>query len=366
MDPDKQKQIMGYFIEEAADHLNTIETGLVNLQETLADQEMLNEIFRAAHSIKGGAAMLGIASMQHVAHNLEDYFKVLKENPRTKIDQEVQSLFLRAFDTLKELLVQLQSPTGLTDDITQEVLAESEPIFAQLKSYIQVITSASVPVAAKTPTPTPVSPAMTKASGEVRAMAIVFQSDVPTKLRDMLQIFKQPDRPTSRQNLQTLCDQLYQMGEQFDLEEWCEMIQVVKLVANNSNNSYRNLAPIVIKEIKQAQELVLAQRGRSIAISPTLKALMPLPDTITKIEDDDEISGIFGEVVAENLVNVRWQTFGDRVKWRVNGKWVTSLNSTDMAPEGHFPAPIWLAGWDQPNELRVQLEAFMMKLEDCM
>jgi chemotaxis protein histidine kinase CheA len=357
MDPDKQKQIMGYFIEEAADHLNTIETGLINLQETLADQEMLNEIFRAAHSIKGGAAMLGIGSMQHVAHNLEDYFKVLKENPHTKVDQQVQSLFLKGFDTLKELLIQLQSPTGLTDDVTKEVLAESEPIFTQLKNHIQAITTTPVAAIASS------TPSLSKASGETRAMAIVFQSDVPAKLRDMLQLFKQPDRPTSRKNLQTICDQLYQMGEQFDLEEWCEMIQVVKLVANNANNSYRNLAPVIIKEIKQAQELVLAQRGRSIAISPTLKALMPLPDTVS---EDDEISGIFGEVIAENLVNAHWQTFVDRLQWRVNGKLVAAANNSS-APEGHFPTPIWLSGWEQPNsnELRLQIDALMSRIEDC-
>lgn len=78
---EQQQRIMGYFIEEAKDHLNTIEQGLLNLQATIADPEMASEVFRAAHSVKGGAAMLGLDSIQHTSHRLEDYFKVLKECP---------------------------------------------------------------------------------------------------------------------------------------------------------------------------------------------------------------------------------------------------------------------------------------------
>jgi len=46
----EQQRILGYFIEEAKDHLNTIEQGLLNLQNTLEDPEIVNEVFRAAHS----------------------------------------------------------------------------------------------------------------------------------------------------------------------------------------------------------------------------------------------------------------------------------------------------------------------------
>jgi Chemotaxis protein histidine kinase and related kinases len=76
----QQQRIMGYFIEEAREHLQTIEQGVLNLQDVLNDSESINELFRAAHSIKGGAAMLGVGSIQHVAHRLEDFFK----NPQRK------------------------------------------------------------------------------------------------------------------------------------------------------------------------------------------------------------------------------------------------------------------------------------------
>ncbi|MGB3615017.1 MAG: Hpt domain-containing protein, partial [Elainellaceae cyanobacterium] len=67
MSSEQQQRIMGYFIEEAKDHLNTIEQGLLNLQGTIEDPDLISEVFRAAHSIKGGAAMLGIDSVQQMS-----------------------------------------------------------------------------------------------------------------------------------------------------------------------------------------------------------------------------------------------------------------------------------------------------------
>ena len=102
--PEQQQRILGYFIEEANDHLNTIEQGLLSLQNTLQDPEMVNEIFRAAHSIKGGAAMLGLNSIQRTSHYLEDFFKILKETPSIQVNQNIESLFLQVFDFDHQIL----------------------------------------------------------------------------------------------------------------------------------------------------------------------------------------------------------------------------------------------------------------------
>ncbi|WP_310411399.1 Hpt domain-containing protein, partial [Chamaesiphon sp. OTE_8_metabat_110] len=66
MDDNKQ-QIIHYFIEEAQEHLETVEQGLLDLAEVISDAERVNEMFRAAHSIKGGAAMLGFEGIQATA-----------------------------------------------------------------------------------------------------------------------------------------------------------------------------------------------------------------------------------------------------------------------------------------------------------
>lgn len=282
---EQQQRILGYFIEEAKDHLNTIEQGLLNLQSTIEDPELVSEVFRAAHSVKGGAAMLGLNSIQKTAHRLEDYFKVLKDCP-IQIDQKLETLLLEVFDALKELLEQLQGPFGLTDDKATEVMSGVEPVFGSLNQHLSLLVSQSgsappedvelavperVPVAAvpaAKPAPQPVT-------SEESALQLIFQSDVPARLRDMLQFFKQEAQPAVRQQLEAICQSLIQAGEQFEIPTWVDLVTQAKRAIASPDHTFRTLAPIIIKDIKQAQELVLAGRTAEIAPSAALQALIP-------------------------------------------------------------------------------------------
>lgn len=136
----EQQRIMGYFIEEAKEHLNTIEQGLLSLQKVIEEPEMLGEVFRATHSIKGGAAMLGIDSIQQTAHALEDNFKLLKEHP-VRVDQKLESLFFLGFDTLQELLEEIQSPFGLTDKVAANATKTVAVVSAELRSHLGTLVS---------------------------------------------------------------------------------------------------------------------------------------------------------------------------------------------------------------------------------
>ena len=382
MDQDKQKQITGYFIEEAKEHLQTIESGLLNLETLMSDSEAVNEIFRAAHSIKGGAAMLGFSSIQHVAHNFEDYFKVMRENNNFHVDQNLQTLFLQAFDKLQELVEHLQSPYGLTKDAVDNVMAGSDQIFANLKSHLQNLASGK-------------DTASTEVIGgnkiDIKAMLGAFQSEVPLKLRNMLELFKQPDSPRSRQNLAAICTQLQQIGDRFGLEPWSMLMQSVSNAVSNPNNQFRTLAPILIKEIKQAQEQVLAQKADQIKASPQLVQLIPAnltaktavqaapkmatPTKATNIASEntsaDEVSKIFGAVIEEDKAMKGWQTFSDRIGWRQNGTWVASnAVASPSAPDGHFPTPLWLAAWHQSKdskakEFQAQYAGLLAKIANC-
>ncbi|MEP0840338.1 hybrid sensor histidine kinase/response regulator [Coleofasciculus sp. FACHB-64] len=289
MQPEQQQRIMGYFIEEAKDHLNTIEQGLVNLQSTIEDSEMVNEVFRAAHSVKGGAAMLGINSIQRTSHRLEDCFKVLKECP-VKIDQKLESLFLKVSDTLKELIEQLSGPFGLTEEIANGIMSGVEPVFEELNQHMAfLVNGAGGNVSLEAASGAQEAGTATAAGGYLRDGQAQkrFQSDVLNQLREMLQLFKQTDQPRCRQQLQEICGSLERMGEQYECPKWSELIQASASAIANPENSYRTLATVVIKEIKQAQELVLAGRASSIEPSSQLNALLPSSATPSLLEQLD-------------------------------------------------------------------------------
>ena len=139
MRPEQKQRILGYFIEEAKDNLDTIEQGLLNLRNTIKDPEMVNSIFRAAQSIKGGAAMLSLDSIQHTALQLENYFKILNECPQLQVDQKLESLFLRVFDTLQQLSEQLASSQSLSEDFANSLMSEIEPVFAALSQHLGLL-----------------------------------------------------------------------------------------------------------------------------------------------------------------------------------------------------------------------------------
>ncbi|BAY22811.1 two-component hybrid sensor and regulator [Calothrix sp. NIES-2100] len=313
--PEQQQRILGYFIEEARDHLNTIEQGLLNLQGTLNDPEMINEVFRAAHSIKGGAAMLGLNSIQHTSHRLEDCFKILKENP-IQVDQKLESLFLGVADTLKALLENLSGPYGLSEETANTLMSETEPVFQWLNQHLELlvdkansgdnsfpVTERLAAVADHDNTLTAIFMHRDFSEGEEDDSSVSgelfltsppetikpvvaqeqqnwseFQTQVLQTLREMLQLFKQGTTSQTRQNLQQCCQQLVRLGEAFNLPKWCNLCQAATNAIANPENTYLTLAKIVITEIKTAQELVLKGKDAEITISQQLEVLLSFPE----------------------------------------------------------------------------------------
>jgi chemotaxis protein histidine kinase CheA len=262
----KQEQIVGYFVEEARDHLDTLEKGLLDLQATVDDPEIINELFRAAHSVKGGAAMLGFDSIHKTAHHLEDCLKVLKDNPVT-IDQKLESFFLKGFDALKELTESIQGPYGFQEEAAQQIFKDVEPAFAQLQAHLQSLVKGG-------------SPAVAQPSVEY-ILPANFTLQVNDGLRQILGIFKQAPTPDSRQRIVALCDQLAHLCP--EIVSWRSLIQVTQRAISDSRNSFATLAPLVIKELKQASDLLQARRPTMISVGADLQKLADsAPDVSTQ------------------------------------------------------------------------------------
>ena len=271
MDAGNQQRILGYFIEEAKEHLDTLEKGLLDLRSVVQDSERVNEMFRAAHSVKGGAAMLGFSSIQKTAHRLEDSFKILKET-EVKVDEKLETLFLLACDTLKDLLEQLQGPFGLREEEAERIMQEAEPNFVKLQNYLDRLVNGT-PEPATATAPTPVG---NKAQPSLPQN---FANQVMAILKQMLQLFKQAETPASRQKIQAMCKPLVQLGG--GNKPWQGLVQVCYKAIANPNNSFQTLAPVVIKELKQASDQLQAGQGNAIAVNPALQKLAGAPAAAT-------------------------------------------------------------------------------------
>ena len=278
MDNANNEKIIGYFIEEAKEHLETIEKGILDLSAALEDEEMVNELFRAAHSIKGGAAMLNFTSIQKTSHRLEDAFKILRDEKITP-DQTLESLFLKAYDIIQDLLQRLQGPLGLSEEDGNEILEAAEPHFVELLNYIEQLVDGDL---SQTPQSTSADAKATSSSITVSQEQFV----VPVRqiLQQMLVIFKQESTPNNRHQLQGMCDKLINIAPQES--GWENLLKCAKRAIANPKHSYRLLAPVIIKEVKLAGDCLEVGKGSEITPSQGLEQLAysKLPQVLITID----------------------------------------------------------------------------------
>jgi len=91
------------FKEETDERLDNLNKALLNLEEHPEDERLLNEIFREAHTLKGSAKMVGLASISRIAHQIEELFSRIKEK-QVKLTPEINDLLFECLDSIKILL----------------------------------------------------------------------------------------------------------------------------------------------------------------------------------------------------------------------------------------------------------------------
>ena len=99
------------FRAESAEHLHQIESGLLELQKGGSNQLLLEDVFRAAHSLKGAARMLGLRDIQATAHEIENYLSELLKNGKVVTEPDIQAQ-LASLDRIKILIERTVSTTG--------------------------------------------------------------------------------------------------------------------------------------------------------------------------------------------------------------------------------------------------------------
>ena len=131
IDSDIRDQAYQFFIQEAPELMEVIEAELLTLRQERSTAKIHN-MMRAAHSIKGGAASVGLETIKTLAHSLEDIFKGL-HNEKLEIDAGVEGLLLQAYDCLRFPLMD-QINTGQFN--SDQAMAMAEPVFAQIETRI--------------------------------------------------------------------------------------------------------------------------------------------------------------------------------------------------------------------------------------
>lgn len=119
-------QFHATFLEESSEHLANLEQGLLGLES--GQETDLNAIFRAAHSIKGGAGTFGFISIAEFTHHAENVLDLAREN-KLELTSELITELLKATDVISELL-----DAARAGDM-EATAADQERCLAELKKY---------------------------------------------------------------------------------------------------------------------------------------------------------------------------------------------------------------------------------------
>lgn len=112
---EEMSQFLDVFLDEATEQIDLLERDFLKL-ETAASAELVQGIFRAAHTLKGSSRAMGFTSMGELTHAMEDILDKLRHNKLTVNEEMVDALF-QALDTLKAMKEEI-ADNGMTDRTT--------------------------------------------------------------------------------------------------------------------------------------------------------------------------------------------------------------------------------------------------------
>lgn len=125
-DPD-MKEIFESFIVETKEILEKLDLDLISLEKEKENKDLLNDIFRSFHTVKGTSSFLGLNKLMSLTHNAEDLLNKLRKG-EAFVNEEVMNTILFAYDGMKELLSTIETNLNENYDI--------EPILNKLQNVL--------------------------------------------------------------------------------------------------------------------------------------------------------------------------------------------------------------------------------------
>ncbi|MDF5715580.1 MAG: hybrid sensor histidine kinase/response regulator [Rhizonema sp. NSF051] len=250
MSQDKEFEIQMQFLEEAADYLNTLEGVLLEIDASnRITPEKINAALRAAHSIKGGAGMMGFRYLSDLAHRLEDSFKVLKTRKNSvEIDTELQSLLLSGVDWLRQI-VDLLKECNVIDE--QWLATFCYPIFEELHERLGE------------PSPEDFTTMLLPEEGQ-DIVPLLFETEVEGCLQHLESVLAS-SQPNLQEEVATMAVELGGLGEMLQLSAFTELCQSITTAMLSAPAwQVEEIARAAIEAWRRSQALVMSKQLESL------------------------------------------------------------------------------------------------------
>ena len=163
---DELKEIIGDFLVEADELISSLDGNLVELESAPGDVSLINEVFRAVHTIKGTSSFLGLAQITELTHRAEDVLNRLRKS-ELAVTPEIMDVLLESVDSLKGLvddvrcgdgrvhdlsgiLTKLSAVSGLGDEVTPATKTDQRSPLPEMEKHSERATATIRPTGEKT------------------------------------------------------------------------------------------------------------------------------------------------------------------------------------------------------------------------
>jgi two-component system, chemotaxis family, sensor histidine kinase and response regulator PixL len=246
---DKEQEIRLQFLDEAGEYLDTLESALLGIAQRGVDSHEINAALRAAHSIKGGAALMGYGLTSDLAHRLEDSLKVLKIHRGAAVTSDIEGQLLSGVDAIRQIVERDRTATPADDQwVTSSVL----PIFEGLYDALGE------------PSAEDAASIMDADEGQ-NVMPLIFQTEVEGSL-ERLEVLIDEQSPNLAEAVLTMAQELGGLGEMLDLPPFIQLCQSIEKYAAGAmgRDQVREVAEKTLQIWRRCQALVLTGNADSM------------------------------------------------------------------------------------------------------
>ncbi|MDJ0897905.1 MAG: hybrid sensor histidine kinase/response regulator [Xenococcus sp. MO_188.B8] len=274
MDSENRDYAYQFFLEEAPELLQILETGLLDLQQD-SDPAKIHDLMRAAHSLKGGAATVGLNGIKTIAHRLETIFKALYVEK--EIDTELETLLLKAYDCLRSPLNE-QITTGSYDE--ESALANAD---STLKLIETRLGDALLEADNYVPSSTDLG---------VDLVASIFETDVVQGIEHLSKIIAAPQEYELETELRTQAEVFVGFAEMLSLPGFGAIASGTLDALNANPAAVLEIATVALDDFLAAKELVLGG-DRDCGGSPS--------ETLLAFSQEAKLQSVENPVIAPGL-----------------------------------------------------------------
>jgi two-component system, chemotaxis family, sensor histidine kinase and response regulator PixL len=244
---DREWDVRLLFLDEVKDFLADIETEIIGLSDRGLQRSALDKILRAAHSMKGGAGMMGFMALSELAHQLEDFFKILQTGKKNTTP-EIESLFLAAIDNMRKT-ASIHKQRKIPDHAWLQEYANLP--FQHLREILGELTAQDE------------ASLLSEEAGEDMRV-LMFSTEVDACLERLTIVLADRNSQVLREEFALTSQEFGCLGEMLELPAFTSLCAEISTALESQEHDLRELTTAALEAWRRSQALVLVGQFQAL------------------------------------------------------------------------------------------------------